>query len=62
VTKNSHPDRARRRADAAARQAKRDARTNAEQLALIATRRGASTKERARLEQARLSALPKETP
>jgi hypothetical protein len=47
----THPDRARRRADAAARQEKRDARSTAEQLVLIGQRPGTSTRETLRLER-----------
>ena len=45
----THPERARRRAAAAERQAKRDARTPQEQIALILTRPGFSVREAARL-------------
>lgn len=45
----THPERARRRAAAAERQAKRDARTPEEQAAIILTRPGSSARETARL-------------
>lgn len=48
----THPERARRRADAAARQAKRDARTTDEHLKLILARPGKSSRELARLTKA----------
>ncbi len=56
MTKNTHPDKARRRADAVARQAKRDARTTDEQLRILDTRPGESTREAIRLLKRKLAA------
>lgn len=53
----THPERARRRADAAARQAKRDVRTVDEQIVLILNRPGTSKRELNRLLAARPSGV-----
>lgn len=55
MSKATHPERARRRADALTRQAKRNARTANEQIAELATRPGASKRETARLSQVKAS-------